>query len=75
MAIKPLVRIVTMGLGIFVSVEPHRAAKIWGSQQLANLACERRALFIRWYRAFVIFLFLAGVLLAVDSIVLSTHHH
>jgi hypothetical protein len=73
MAIRILVSIVTMALGALVAASPHRAAMIWGSQRLANLAPERRVLFIRWYRAFGILLCLAGVLLAVESIVFSNY--
>jgi hypothetical protein len=62
-----LVSAVAMALGTFVAASPHRAARIWGSQRLANLPPERRASFVRCYRAFGIFLCLAGVLLAVDS--------
>ena len=68
MAMKLLLSTVTMALGSFVAASPHRAAMIWGSQRLANLAPERRGSFVRWYRAFGILLCLAGVLLAVDSI-------
>ena len=73
-AVNLLVSTVTMALGIFITASPHRAAKIWGSQRLANLAPERRALFIRWYRAFGILLCLAGVLVALDSVVFSSYH-
>jgi hypothetical protein len=59
---------VAMALGAFVVASPHRAAKIWGSQRLANLAPERRASFVRWYRVFGILLCLSGVLISVDSI-------
>ena len=69
-----LVSTVTLALGTFIAASPHRAAKIWGSQRLANLAPERRALFLRWYRAFGILLCLAGVLFAIDSIVFSNYH-
>ena len=75
MAANLLVSIVAMALGTFVAASPHRAAKTWGSQRLANLAPERRASFVRWYRAFGVLLFLAGVLLGVDSIVFSNYHH
>jgi hypothetical protein len=54
-----------------VAALPHRAARTWGSQRLARLAPERRASFVLWYRAFGIILCLAGLLLAVDSIVLE----
>jgi hypothetical protein len=71
MAASLLVSILTLALGAFVAALPHRAARTWGSQRLARLAPERRASFILWYRAFGILLCLAGVLLAVDSIVLE----
>ncbi len=63
-----------MALGAFVAASPHRAAEIWGSQRLANLAPERRASFVRWYRAFGILLWLAGMLFAVDSIGFPNYH-
>jgi hypothetical protein len=75
MATYVLVSAVAMALGTFVAASPLRAAKIWGWQRLANLAPERRAAFVRWYRAFGILLFLAGVLVAVDGIVFSNFHH
>jgi len=75
MATDLLVSIVAMALGTFVAASPHRAAKIWGSQRLANLAPGRRASFVRWYRVFGILLCLAGVLLAVEGIVFSNYQH
>ncbi len=75
MAIYFLVGTVAMALGTFVAASPLRAAKIWGSQRLANLAPERRPSFERWYRAFGVLLCLAGVLVAVDGIVFSNYHH
>jgi hypothetical protein len=68
-----LVSAVALALGTFVADSPHRAARIWGSQRLANLTPERRASFVRCYRAFGIFLCLAGVLLAVDSFGFSSY--
>jgi hypothetical protein len=71
-----LVSTVTIVLGVFVASSPQRAANIWGSQRLANLAPERRASFVRrWYRAFGILLCLSGVLLALESIVSSNYYH
>ena len=70
-----LISTVTIVLGIFVATSPQRAANIWGSQRLANLAPERRASFVRWYRAFGILLCLSGVLLALESIVSSNYSH
>jgi hypothetical protein len=75
MAMKLLVSTVAMALGAFVAGSPHRAAKIWGSQRLANLIPERRPSFIRLFRAFGILLCLAGVLLAIDSILFSNYGH
>ncbi len=75
MVIYVLVSSVAIALGTFVAASPLRAAKIWGSQRLANLAPERRTSFLRWYRAFGILLCLAGVLVAVDGIVFSNYHH
>jgi hypothetical protein len=70
-----LVSTVTLVLGTFIAASPHRAAKIWGSQRLANLPPERRASLVRWYRALGILLCLAGTLFAVDSLVFSNYHH
>jgi membrane protein YqaA with SNARE-associated domain len=70
-----LVSVVAVALGGFVAASPDRAAKIWGSQRLDNLAPERRPSFMRWYRVFGILLCVAGVLLAVDSIVLPNYRH
>ncbi len=75
MATYLLVSAVAMALGTLVAASPLRGAKIWGSQRLANLAPERRATFVNWYRAFGILLFLAGVLVVVDGIVFSNYHH
>jgi hypothetical protein len=69
------VNTVALALGTFVAALPLRAAKIWGSQRLANLTPERRASFVRWYRALGILLCLAGVLVAVDGIAFSNYHH
>jgi len=68
-----LVSAVTIALGAFIAASPCQAAKIWGSQRLANLDPERRASFVRWYRAFGIFLCLTGLLFAADSIVFSIY--
>ena len=68
-----LVSIVAMALGAFAAASPRRAAEIWGSQRLHNLAPDRKASFVRWYRVFGILLFLGGVLFAVDSIVFSKY--
>jgi hypothetical protein len=66
-----LVSMVAVTLGSVLVASPRRAARIWGPQRLANLASERRASFVRWYRIFGIVLCLTGVLLAIDSLAFS----
>ena len=68
MASNLLVSTVTVALGAFIAASPHRASKIWGSQQLETLAPEHRIRFVRLYRVFGILLCLTGVLFAVDSV-------
>jgi hypothetical protein len=70
-----IVSTVAMALGAFVAASPRRAAEIWGSHRLHNLAPERQSSFVRWYRVFGILLFLGGVLFAVDSVVFSNYVH
>lgn len=67
MVLSLLISCVSMALGAFVAVAPHRAAEIWGSQRLQNLAPERISSFVSWYRIFGILLFVGGVLFAVDE--------
>jgi hypothetical protein len=69
-----VVSIVAMVLGLFFAVSPNRAAKIWGTKQLENLAPEHRAVFLKWYRVFGIVLCLGGALFAIDSITFSNYH-
>jgi hypothetical protein len=65
-----LVSAVAIALGTFVAPlligQPGFGAR-------NDSAPERRASFVRWYRAFGILLCLAGMLLAVDSIVFSNY--
>jgi hypothetical protein len=75
MAMKILVSTIAVALGAFIAASPHRAAQIWGSQRLATLSPEHRPPFIRLLRAFGILLCLAGVLLAIDTILLSNYPH
>jgi hypothetical protein len=63
-----LMSAVAVALGVFITASPARAARVWGSERLSNLAPERIPSFVRWYRVSGILLCLAGVLLAVDSI-------
>jgi hypothetical protein len=62
-----LVSAVGMALGVFIVVSPHSAAALWGSERLEKLAPPRRALFLRWYRAFGVILCLTAMLFAVDT--------
>ena len=72
-AANVLVSMVAVALGSVLLASPHRAARIWGAKRFANLTAKRRASFVRWYRIFGIVLFLAGVLLAVDSFGFSNY--
>jgi len=63
-----LVSAVAIVLGIFITVAPHRAAALWGSERLARLAPPRRFLFLQWYRAFGVILCLAAILFALDTV-------
>jgi hypothetical protein len=69
-----LVSTVAMAVGALVAAFPANAARIWGSEKLAELAPSQRASFLRWYRAFGVLLCLGGILLAVDSIAFSNCH-
>jgi hypothetical protein len=53
-------------LGIFVTISPARAAKIFASGRLEKLPPRDRVLFLRLYRAFGIILCLSGLLFALD---------
>ena len=75
MTANVVVSAVAMALGGFAAASPHRAAEIWGWRRLHNLAPQRRAAFISWYRMFGILLFLAGLLWVVDSNVFQKYHH
>ena len=64
-----------VALGAFVTASPGQAARIWGSEKLTRMAPEFRTSFLWWYRVLGILICLAGVLIAVDSIVSSNYHH
>ena len=66
MTLDLLVSAIAMALGAFAATLPQRAAEIWGSKLLQNLAPEDRSSFIAWYRIFGILMFVGGVLLAAD---------
>lgn len=74
MMLNLLVAAVAVALGAFSAISPGRAAEIWGAQRLERLAPERRPMFVRWYRAFGVLLWLAGVLFAVESLAFSVQH-
>ena len=73
MAVNLLVGAVAMVLGAFVTASPTRAAKIWGSKRLEEVAPQDRVHLFRWYRVFGLLLGLAGVLVVIDSIVFSEY--
>jgi hypothetical protein len=61
------VSIASMVLGVFVATSPARAARIWASERLENLAPQERASLLRWFRALGLILCLGGALFALDS--------
>jgi nitric oxide reductase large subunit len=73
MAVSLVVGTVAIALGAFVAVSPTRAAKIWGSERLEEMASQDRIPLFRWYRVFGLLLCLAGVLVVIDSIVFSEY--
>lgn len=62
-----VVSIVAMTIGSLILAAPDRAAGIWASQRYAKATPEKRAVLVGWYRILGIFVFFAGVLLAVHS--------
>lgn len=62
-----LVSTITLALGMFIASAPAQAARLWSAERLDKLAPERRAWFLRLYRALGVMLSLAGVLFALDS--------
>ncbi len=71
-AIKLLLSAVAVALGAFVATSPAQAAQIWASERLMSLPPQKRASFLRLFRAFGIILCLGGALVAIDSIGWST---
>ena len=68
LAANVVVSAVAIAIGSFIVASPDQAARIWGAQRFANSTPERRNVLVRWYRIFGISVFLAGVLLALDSV-------
>jgi hypothetical protein len=68
-----LLSAIAMVFGIFVTVSPVRAAKIWASGRLHGMTSEQRISFLRKYRVFGVVLSLGGLLSAVDSIWFSNY--
>ncbi len=66
-----LVSTAALALGLFIATRPVQAAKLWSSDRYTNLSPERKAWFLRAYRALGIMLSVAGVLFALDSIPFS----
>ena len=66
-----LISTMAVALGIFVAASPQRATKVWGWRQFDQLEPRLRTLYLRFYRAFGVFLGLAGILFALDSLLNS----
>ena len=64
--------IVTVALGIFVAASPERSAKIWGRKQLDALTEASRTWYLRGFRTLGFLLCLAGLLVSVQSLGLSS---
>jgi hypothetical protein len=63
-----LISTVALAFGIFAASSPMRATKVWGWKQLDQLEPRNKIRYLLWYRAFGIFLGLAGILFALDSL-------
>jgi hypothetical protein len=63
-----LVSTVTVALGVFVTLSPEKAARIWGRRQLDKLAPAVRAFYLGCYRVLGVMLCMAGMLFAAESI-------
>ncbi len=59
---------VTLAIGIFVTLSPEKAARIWGWKHFDKLAPAVRKFYLRCYRAFGVMLCTAGALFAMESI-------
>ena len=59
---------VALALGIFITVSPTQAARIWGWKDFESLAPGRKAWYLRWYRVLGILIGVAGILVAVNGI-------
>ena len=68
MVFKLAVGTVTLALGIFATISPSQAAKIWGWKNLDRLAPHARTSYLRCYRTSGVLLCLAGILLAAEKI-------
>ncbi len=60
-----------LAFGILVAARPAQATRVWGWRRLEQLRPKHRSLYLRLYRAFGIFLGLAGILFALDSLLNS----
>lgn len=58
-----LISTIAFAFGIFATVSPAQATKLWGWKHLHRLGPRDRMLYLRWYRAFGISLGLSGILL------------
>jgi hypothetical protein len=59
---------VTLAFGVFVTLSPEKAARIWGWSRQDKLTPAVRKFYLRCYRAFGVVLCTAGALFAMESI-------
>ena len=62
-----LVSVVALALGVFVTVSPTQAARVWGWKDLDHLGPVARSWYLRIYRAWGVILCLAGILRAAEK--------
>ena len=58
---------VTLVIGIFVTISPVHAARLWGWKHLNDLTPQGRNLYLAGYRALGILLSLAGAFVALQG--------
>lgn len=58
----------SVALGIAVTAEPERAARVWGWKDLDRLTPSSRCWYLRTYRIFGVLLSIAGIMVAVERV-------
>ena len=59
-----LVSLITVAFGIFATISPARAARVWGWKNLDQLGPAARTWYFRVYRVWGVLLCFTGILLA-----------